>query len=82
MGKHQANCTLTEAQLKAVLENDKTKAVKWVDLCKQLKITPNKLYGNLIYLGLRCKKQKENEQFFSWDEAAKQDYILTIKDTH
>ena len=84
MGKHQANCTLTQDQLKAVLENDKTKAKKWVDLCKELKITPNKLYGNLICLGLRCKKQKQkqNEKFFNWDDAKRKDFIFSIKDSH
>lgn len=78
----QSKCTLTEEQLKVILENDKTKAKKWVDLCKELKITPNKLYANLIFLGLRCKKEKQNEKFFNWDEAKRKDFIFTIKDSH
>ena len=78
----QSKCTLTDYQLKVILENDKTKAKKWVDLCKELKITSNKLYANLIFLGLRCKKTKTNEKYFSWEEAKKQDYIFTIKDSH
>ena len=84
----QSRCTLTDYQLKVILENEKTKARKWQDICRELKITSNKLYGNLIYLGLRGQKQienqkeKQNDKYFNWETAKKTDFIFTVKDTH
>lgn len=80
-----SNCTLTDYQLKVILENEKTKARKWQDICRELKITSNKLYANLIFLGLRCQKQKtkqDDQYYFSWEDAKKTDFIFTVKDTH
>jgi hypothetical protein len=73
----RARLTISQEQLDAILENEKTKNKRWVDLCKDLKITPNKLYANLIFLGLRCKKKKTNNQYFDWETAKHQDFLYT-----
>lgn len=73
----QTKVTLTQQQLNAVLENNRHKTKKWTELCRELNITPNKLYGNLIFLGLRCAKQRSSRQYFDWEQAKMIDPLTT-----